>query len=107
VGGSERTPLTPATRRGFIGIQATLPIFSGGALEAKLSRYASRSESSMSELMLGSVTVFARVHSRKRSGVSLDAVEPRRVAVLRACALTPPTAAELIEAMATAASLGW
>jgi outer membrane protein len=36
--GSERTPLTPANTAWFIGIQATLPIFSGGALEAKLSQ---------------------------------------------------------------------
>jgi outer membrane protein len=36
--GSERTPLTPGNTAWFIGIQATLPIFSGGALEAKLSQ---------------------------------------------------------------------
>jgi len=35
--GSERTPATPGNTAWFIGIQATLPIFSGGALEAKLS----------------------------------------------------------------------
>jgi outer membrane protein TolC len=36
--GSERTPVTPGNTAWFIGIQATLPIFSGGALEAKLSQ---------------------------------------------------------------------
>ena len=36
--GSEHTPLTPGNTAWFIGIQATLPIFSGGALEAKLSQ---------------------------------------------------------------------
>lgn len=35
--GSERTPGTPGNTAWFVGIQATLPIFSGGALEAKLS----------------------------------------------------------------------
>jgi outer membrane protein len=35
--GSERTPATPGNTAWFIGIQATLPIFSGGALGARLS----------------------------------------------------------------------
>jgi outer membrane protein len=35
--GSERTPLTPNNSAWFVGIQATLPIFSGGALKARLS----------------------------------------------------------------------
>ena len=35
--GSERTAATPGSTAWFVGIQATLPIFSGGALEAKLS----------------------------------------------------------------------
>jgi outer membrane protein len=36
--GSESTASTPGNSAWFIGIQATLPIFSGGALEAKLSQ---------------------------------------------------------------------
>ena len=36
--GSERTATTPGNTAWFVGIQATLPIFSGGALEAQLSR---------------------------------------------------------------------
>jgi outer membrane protein len=35
--GSERTPLTPNNSGWFVGIQATIPIFSGGALKARLS----------------------------------------------------------------------
>jgi outer membrane protein TolC len=35
--GSERTAATPGNTAWFVGIQAKLPIFSGGALEAKLS----------------------------------------------------------------------
>src|SRR5258707_4830271 len=35
--GSERTPLTPNNTAWFVGIQATIPIFSGGALKARLS----------------------------------------------------------------------
>jgi outer membrane protein len=35
--GSERTPLTPNNSAWFVGIQATIPIFSGGALKARLS----------------------------------------------------------------------
>jgi len=35
--GSERTALTPNNTGWFVGIQATIPIFSGGALQAKLS----------------------------------------------------------------------
>jgi outer membrane protein TolC/ABC-type uncharacterized transport system substrate-binding protein len=35
--GSQRTPLTPNNSAWFVGIQATLPIFSGGALKARLS----------------------------------------------------------------------
>ena len=35
--GSERTASTPGNAAWFVGIQATLPIFSGGALQAKLS----------------------------------------------------------------------
>jgi outer membrane protein len=35
--GSGRSPATPSNTAWFVGIQATLPIFSGGALEAKLS----------------------------------------------------------------------
>jgi outer membrane protein len=35
--GSERTPLTPNNGTWFVGIQATIPIFSGGALKARLS----------------------------------------------------------------------
>jgi outer membrane protein TolC len=35
--GSERAALTPNNTGWFVGIQATIPIFSGGALEAKLS----------------------------------------------------------------------
>jgi len=35
--GSERTPLTPNNGAWFVGIQATIPIFSGGALRARLS----------------------------------------------------------------------
>ncbi|TLY57837.1 MAG: TolC family protein [Gammaproteobacteria bacterium] len=35
--GSERTASTPGNAAWFVGIQATLPLFSGGALEAKLS----------------------------------------------------------------------
>jgi outer membrane protein len=34
---SERTPLTPNNSAWFVGIQATIPIFSGGALKARLS----------------------------------------------------------------------
>ena len=35
--GSERSPLTPNNTAWFVGIQATIPIFSGGALRARLS----------------------------------------------------------------------
>jgi outer membrane protein TolC len=35
--GSERTPLIPNNSAWFVGIQATIPIFSGGALRARLS----------------------------------------------------------------------
>jgi outer membrane protein TolC/ABC-type uncharacterized transport system substrate-binding protein len=35
--GSERSPLTPNNTAWFLGIQATIPIFSGGALRARLS----------------------------------------------------------------------
>src|ERR1700737_1817928 len=35
--GAERTPLTPNNSAWFVGIQATIPIFSGGALKARLS----------------------------------------------------------------------
>ncbi|MDB6043928.1 MAG: periplasmic substrate-binding protein and efflux pump, family, outer membrane protein [Gammaproteobacteria bacterium] len=35
--GSQRTPSTPGDTAWFVGIQAKLPIFSGGALKAKLS----------------------------------------------------------------------
>jgi len=35
--GSERTALTPNSTGWFVGIQATIPVFSGGALQAKLS----------------------------------------------------------------------
>jgi outer membrane protein TolC/ABC-type uncharacterized transport system substrate-binding protein len=35
--GSERTPLTPNNSAWFVGIQATIPVFSGGALKARLS----------------------------------------------------------------------
>jgi outer membrane protein len=35
--GSERSPLTPNNTAWFVGIQATIPIFSGGALKARLS----------------------------------------------------------------------
>jgi outer membrane protein TolC len=35
--GSERTALTPSSTGWFVGIQATIPVFSGGALQAKLS----------------------------------------------------------------------
>jgi outer membrane protein TolC len=35
--GSGRSPATPSNTAWFVGIQATLPIFSGGALEARLS----------------------------------------------------------------------
>jgi outer membrane protein len=35
--GSERTPLSPNNSAWFVGIQATIPIFSGGALKARLS----------------------------------------------------------------------
>jgi len=36
--GSERSALTPNNSSWFVGIQATLPIFSGGALKARLSQ---------------------------------------------------------------------
>jgi outer membrane protein len=35
--GSERSPLTPNNTAWFVGVQATIPIFSGGALRARLS----------------------------------------------------------------------
>jgi outer membrane protein TolC/ABC-type uncharacterized transport system substrate-binding protein len=35
--GAERSPLTPNNTAWFVGIQATIPIFSGGALRARLS----------------------------------------------------------------------
>ncbi len=35
--GSQRTPFTPNNTAWFVGIQATLPIFSGGALKSRLS----------------------------------------------------------------------
>lgn len=36
--GSERTPTTPGNTAWFVGIEAKLPLFSGGALEAQLSQ---------------------------------------------------------------------